>query len=205
MKIWAFLGFVLISCLMWRTFIEISQIYHVTAEQPYTTYASEARFDSIAYGVMFAFVARNGFRVKTLVSVAALVCGLGLLTLSLVVRDEFFENTIKLTVQGVGIFLIFTHLYLSRRISPLIALLEWKPIQVAGVLSYGAYLWHMEYLRGAEMLGIHVNELGTLRVAAFAIGGIALTFLAAYASRKLIATPALKLRARFGSHAVAGI
>ena len=113
---------------------------------------------------MFAFVARAGFRVKTLVSVSALVCGLGLLTLSLVVRDEFFQDTLKFTVQGIGIFLIFTHLYLSRRVSPMISLLEWKPIQVAGVLSYGAYLWHMEYLRGAEMLGIHVNELGTLRV-----------------------------------------
>lgn len=171
---------------------------------PYTYLASETRMDSIAYGALFALV-RDQFRRKGNVPgealrYGALALGLILLLGSLLYRSAEFRETFRYSLQGIAMFLIFFHLYSGGR-SLLEPILEFAPLKQLGILSYGAYLWHLEYVRMMEKF-VPMDSLRGLDLALYIISGTGLTFVVAYLSYTLLAKPAAGLRRRFGSHSV---
>lgn len=197
-----FFSAVLLGCLAWRTYLLVENVFPLTWTNPYTYMASEARIDSIAYGAVLAFLAQRDGRLSTGVGRLCVAIGLALMLFTLVIRDDLFRETIRYSLQGVAMMLIFAHLYLTRERSFLMPLLENPLMRWGGLLSYGAYLWHGEVIRVYEHFGLDLRAAGP---AARAIGipaGIALTFLIAFASYELLARPALRLRRKFGSHSV---
>lgn len=193
---------ILLGCLAWRTFLVVENVFPLTWTNPYTYMASEARVDSIAYGAVLAFMAQRDGRLSTWIGHACVAIGFALMLFTLVIRDDLFRETIRYSLQGVAMMLIFAHLYLTRERSFLMPLLENPVMRIGGLLSYGAYLWHGEVLRVYEHFGLNLRSAG---LPARAIGipvGITLTFLIAYISYQLLARPALRLRRRFGSHSV---
>lgn len=197
-----FFSAVLLGCLAWRTYLVVENVFPLSWTNPYTYMASEARIDSIAYGAVLAFLAQRDGRLSTGVGRLCVAIGLALMLFTLVIRDDLFRETIRYSLQGVAMMLIFAHLYLTRERSFLMPLLETPVMRMGGLLSYGAYLWHGEVLRVYEHFGLDLRSAG---LTARAIGipvGIALTFLIAYASYQLLARPALRLRRKFGSHSV---
>ncbi|MCA0401599.1 MAG: acyltransferase [Proteobacteria bacterium] len=173
-------------------------------QYPYPYLATETRIDSIAYGALFALfrhrALKTGYRPGALATYAALAAGLALLAFSLLWRDAQFRETFRYSVQGVAVFLIFFHLYMGAP-SPFEALLEWKPMRMMGVLSYGAYLWHLEIPRVSAKL-FPGAEFKGLSLALYIGVATALTFAIAWVSYRLLARPVAGLRRRFGSHSV---
>lgn len=196
-----FLGVILASLAMRIVWVHGDfPLWKVT--YPYTYLASETRMDSIAYGALFALIQRRaqerGYVPSKGVLYGALALGLGLLLASLAYRNPAFRETFRYSLQGIAVVLIFFHLYMGER-SFLQSILEWPPLKLLGVLSYGAYLWHLEYIRVMEKY-VQVASLSGTDLALYVISGIGLTFVVAYLSYELIARPAARLRRRFGSH-----
>ncbi len=197
-----FFASILLGCLAWRSFLVAMDTFPLTWTNPYTYMASEARMDSIAYGALFAFIAQGKRRAGPVASGVCLTGGIALLALSLAVRNPAFRETLRYSIQGIGLFLVFAHLYLSQQRSPFMGLLDSKVSRVGGLLSYGAYLWHGEVLRVFEAIGLGTRGQSLTAKLLFMPLGIALTFLLAWVSYRLLAIPALNLRKRFGSHTV---
>jgi len=116
------------------------------SEHPYTYVATDTRCDSIAFGCITAVLFRlwhgrsNGSRVGGLM---LLGCG-ALMVVSLVVRNAAFRESLRYSVQGLAMVMLFVGLYRSQAGDWLISLLENPIPRKMGVLSYGAYLWHLE-------------------------------------------------------------
>lgn len=198
----AFFLTVLIGCLIWRCFVVLADLFPISWTNPYTYMASEARMDSIAYGALFAFAAQKSWRASRMTSIAALCCGILLILFTLLVRNDVFRETVRYSLQGVGLFLVFTHLYLSSSRSFMMPILETRIARAGGVLSYGTYLWHGEVIRLFETIGLDTRE-GTAATKLVGIPlGIAASFAVAWVSYKVLATPAAGLRRKFGSHVV---
>ena len=191
----------LVGCLAWRCFVLTSGISGENWHLAYSYLASETRFDSIVYGALFAFIAQEKRRLSQPASGLALAAGVVLLLASLLVRDEFFRESLRYSLQGIGILLIFSHLYLSEKPSPLITTAEFPLLRWGGVLSYGAYLWHLEFVRFfSRVYEISAPELPFAKRLLFVAAGFVSTFLVAWVSYRCIAAPVLKLRRSFGSH-----
>lgn len=198
----SFFTIILLGCLLWRTFLVVENVFPLTWTNPYTYMATEARVDSIAYGAVLAFIAQRDGRLPVWTGRLSAGLGFALILFTLVIRDDLFRETIRYSVQGVGLMLIFAHLYLTTERSFLMPLLDNRVMQIGGLLSYGAYLWHGEVLRVYEHFGLDLRSAG-LSVRVIAIpAGIALTFLIAHLSYQALARPALRLRRKFGSHSV---
>ncbi|WP_158515703.1 acyltransferase family protein [Pararhizobium polonicum] len=196
----------LFGCLVWRYFVIVNEISGIDWQHAYGYLASETRFDSIAYGALFAFVAQRPERLSSSASGTTLVAGLILLLACLIVRDEFFRETLRYSLQGIGIFLVFSHMYLSASPSWLTRISEFTPLRIGGVLSYGAYLWHLEFLRLTHhFFNITPVALPIHQRLPFAVAGFACTFAVAWLSYRYIAKPVMRFRANFGSHTVVGI
>lgn len=173
-------------------------------QYPYTYLASETRIDSIAYGALFAlFMNRareRGYSASTWVQYGALALGGAILLASLLYREPNFRETTRYSVQGIGLWLVFFHFYAGKA-SILMPLLELKQMRWMGLMSYGAYLWHLEYSRIAALYW-PVETMSKGALAAFVILGILVSFALAFVSYQCLAKPVAKLRRRFGSHTV---
>lgn len=196
-----FFAVVLAGCLLWRIFLVVEDVFPLTWINPYTYMASEARFDSIAYGALLAFVAQRPARLPTLAGFAAFIAGMAIVIMTLAIRNDVFRETIRYSLQGLGLMLIFGHLYLAESRSVLMPLLANRFMQIGGMLSYGAYLWHGEVLRLYHFFGIDLRTGHVVAQLPYISAGIVITFAIAAASYQFIARPALNLRRKFGSHA----
>ena len=132
---------VCISCLAIRLIVairhpELLQLHHFY-------YRTECRLDSLAYGVILACLCELGWGRRLLLRLATwapFCASLAALLLTLILRDPFFRETLRYTVQGLAIatalpFILFRRTYIS-------SILNWKPVVVIGVLSYSLYVWH---------------------------------------------------------------
>ena len=175
------------------------------AVQSYTTVASECRLDSIVYGCLAAllFAWRPQVLARSRFSAAAGVTGLGLLLLSLAVRQEAFRDSVRYTLQGLGLMAAFIGLYATAGGRSVLQALEHPWLRRAGVLSYGVYLWHME-LRFAFLTNTR-HALDTLPLVERVPVALALSagsFLLADLSWRLV-RPVGRLRRSLGSHSAA--
>ncbi|RKF15974.1 acyltransferase [Altericroceibacterium spongiae] len=195
------LTIILIVCPIYRAFTLIENF-----PGHYTYYASEARADSLAYGCLLACLARYSEGAVALFrrfANPALPLGILVLLATLVLRNEFFRETIRYSLQGIGIGMIFIGLYYGS-LGPV--LLEWLETPIAdwlGKLSYAIYLWHFILLNVIDMefgvadmralpMGQHLLLTAVMTVISIAL---------AQASYLLVYQNFVRLRRNWGSHA----
>lgn len=193
--LWA-IWLLLLLPLIWRSYLWFA--FDLPWNHNYV--ATDARIDSIAWGSLLAVMLRARLEDgKTMlggwyIHPAWMVVGIGLLLVTLLVRDPDFRWTIRFTVQGVALFLILGNLLFDPRWGLAVKALEWEPIRYAGRISYGLYLYHMLVYRLVDM------ALPDSPKWLFAPVAITAAFAVAALSYRVIDDPMKVLRRRFGSH-----
>jgi len=174
------------------------------APESYTYTATDARLDSIAYGCLTALALWPSDTRSASISTAvrfALPAGGALLLATLMLRSPVFRETLRYSVQGVALSLIFIGL-MSADGAWLRKYLEYPALRHIGRLSYAAYLWHLEPLHVAEyLLGPDLFATSPYARPALIVVGGGATFAIAEMSHRWVYKLALDLRKRFGSHA----
>lgn len=172
----------------------------------YTYMATDCRLDSIAYGCLGALILwRFNAALAPLSRYLrwALPLGLSILLVSLAIRSPLFRETVRYSLQGIALVLIFFGLFTQWGRTTTLFLDAW-PMRWIGRMSYAAYLWHVELLYAVEhILGRDVGEMGLASKAIFTVAGCAVTFTIAALSHHCIYRRVLAIRRRFGSHATA--
>jgi peptidoglycan/LPS O-acetylase OafA/YrhL len=182
--------------LIWRT------IAWFVLKMPfeYNYVATEARIDSIAWGALLAVLLRRRLTDGKALQTAPFIhpvwflAGILALIATLLIRDEDFRWTLRFTIQGIALFLIFANLLFDPRWAFMVKILEWPPIRYLGRISYGLYLYHMLVYRLVAMLIPEANLLIFIPVALLASVAVAAL------SYRLIDDPVKAIRRRFGSH-----
>ena len=154
--------------------------------------ASETRFDSIAFGVLFAAICElspGGAVRRALCSRRALIVGVGMLLLSLAIRDGFFRDTLRYTVRSVGALLIVAPVVFSPDLKRLQKLANFPLVAWVGRISYSLYIWH----GAAFFFGSNMDIPDGFAMSFFEIGT---TFTLAVASYYLVEMPCLRLKKR---------
>lgn len=150
-------------------------------------YWTHTRFDAILFGVLLTIdQARGNARGGTW---PFFVAGLVAILVSLVVRDPLFRETVRYTVQGVGLFFIFKFLLEGGR-NAITALLESAPFKRVADWSYVLYLIHMPLLMAAE------HSLPHLPVPARFAAGLLAAFAFAAVMERYVERPLLHWRKR---------
>ncbi len=71
----------------------------------------------------------------------AFLFGIAMLIASLLPRSFLYKESLRYTLQGLALYLIFSFIIANIR-HPLVAWLEWKPLRYLGWISYVLYLSH---------------------------------------------------------------
>ncbi|MDD3935992.1 acyltransferase [Rhodoferax sp.] len=182
------LVFSLLIILMWRCYlvfdIGLANLKH------YRIYkASDTRFDSIVYGVLFALLSRQNIFLQFFKSKFSKITGLLLLMMSLLVRDESFRETFRYSIQGIGLGLLFQHLIFERSVFK--SILGLRLFVFFGEISYSLYLYHwlafvfVDYYFHDVSVGIKISTM------------ILLAVILATLSRYFVELPGLSYGARF--------
>jgi len=132
--------------LLWRCVLVFT--LHVPAD--YTYMATDTRLDSIAVGCLLG-VWLNPFLDAPLANGKSapwpwlLAAAVGVLLAAFVYRGPEFRESIRYTLQGIALFVVF---FCAIRFSgwPLFRWLEWRPIRLLGLISYTFYLIHQTAL-----------------------------------------------------------
>ncbi|WP_370673461.1 acyltransferase family protein [Pleomorphomonas sp. PLEO] len=196
-----FFASVFILGLAYRLFLVLGGHVDVLAQHPYTYLASEARFDSIAYGAALAFLCQRAWELSRGKGMAVGLAGGLLLLLTLLVRGDVFRETIRYSIQGVALLLVFTAIYRSAAWDWTMSILESSLFRRLGVLSYGAYLWHFEYLFLSGYVFGDVPPTSGAERLIFLACGLVFSFGAAELSYRFIAQPMQTLRHHFSMRA----
>jgi len=170
-------------------------------EGGYTYSATEARIDSIAFGCFMAYLLHKPIQKEWIerhllksryffFGVIAIVC-------SLLVRDLFFRETFRYSLQNVGLFLILSNILFNQAKIYSVArhFLSAKILTYIGKLSYSLYLQHwlsltiISYFLGANKLSI-----------AWQLAFWGLTIITTLVSYYVIEQPTLALRRKYGSN-----
>ncbi len=177
-----------LAALCWRLLVVVA--FHKT---DWTYSATDCRFDSILWGSVLALRNNPRFGDPTLAPARLrfpmFVFGLLLIGATLVQKSLLFRDTLRYTVQDVGLYAIFCFV-LTTMSHPTIRWLEWKPVRYLGWISYSLYLIHAFLL-----FILHRSFPGKLWMT-FPLG-LALAILYGTAMRYAVELPLQRLRARF--------
>lgn len=201
------LATILVVCLVWK--IAISTLGILPTH--YIEYATDTRFDSIAYGCLCAFIFRyypTIFNSSRQLRWAALILGACLLLIPMAGRSLFgsetlFQSAGRYSIQGIGFIMVFYYLY-STKSNFAVNVLERPALRFIGRSSYGAYIWHYALIYGfSQVVGFRKPEdlpilyqclcFSFAMIAAVAMGHI---------SARVFLSPFAPIRRRFGSVAI---
>lgn len=154
-------------------------------------YWTHTRIDSILFGCCLALwrnpaIDRDPWRPRAWHVAAAL----SVLALCFVVRDPFFRETARYSLQGGALFVLFAFAVQAGGVTARV--LDSPSLRVVALLSYTLYLVHMPALMLAEQIGLPAH----------ALFGVAASFAYAWAMYVLVERPLGRLRKRL--HARAG-
>jgi peptidoglycan/LPS O-acetylase OafA/YrhL len=178
------LGLRLLYAGLWPEYIEQLVIYHL----------SETRVDSIAYGVIFACLCEtSGGRrlIGMLTTRWALLVGILVMLASFAIRDDYFQNTWRFSMQGLALFPIIAGTVFAAPIPLANYLLNLPFVAWIGKLSYSLYVWHGGTL---FLFGALVSQVPDPWKGPFEL---AITFVLAVASYYVVEQPALRLGRKF--------
>lgn len=150
-------------------------------------YWSHTRFDAILFGVLLTIDQARGNKVGS--TWPFFIAGMVMLLVALTVRDEMFRETVRYTLQGVGLFFVFKFLLEGAR-TFINTMLETYPLKRVADWSYVLYLIHMPLLMAAE------HSLTVMPIwARFAVG-FSLSFAFAAATERYVERPLYGWRKR---------
>ena len=107
------------------------------------TYRTECRLDSLAFGVALACLCELDRGRRLLLRLATPAwCALGLVATigCLLLRDPYFRETLRYSIQGAAIVLVLNYVLFGAGRAA--SVLERRPFVIVGLLSYSLYLWH---------------------------------------------------------------
>jgi len=174
---------------------------------------TDTRIDSILYGCLLTLLLAGpaGARwLRRLTRPAVVAVAAVALLATFLVRDAFFRDSFRYTVQGLALMALVATVCFGTVPARLMRLLESRPARHVGQLSYSLYLLHPIAVSLAERAWVPAGaggEGGTLEaahLAAFVATAVPLSFLLAELSYRFVETPFLRWRRRFGSHPVEG-
>ncbi len=175
--------------------------------------STDTRLDSILYGALLASMLATRWSaplLRLLQSPLAFAFGTGLMAFSLLSRDPLFRDTLRFTVQGIGLFLLIGSVLFSARLSWLRRILSTRSANLVGRWSYSLYLWHPIVLLCVvsqlppTLWKASVDGSGFSPVWGFLATPLlfCLSLVTAAASYRFVETPMVAVRRRFGAHAV---
>ena len=174
---------------LWRCVL----VFGLGASVDRTYMASDTRFDSILFGCALAVglnpVLDRQSGHERLWKNVLLPIGVALLLFTFVYRAPWFRETLRYTVQGIGLTSVFVAAIRFPKSLPF-RLLNTRPVAFVGVLSYTLYLVHQVVL---YWVGFHLPMLGVLFRGLLALG---LSLLVALAIHQWIEKPAARVRRR---------
>ena len=133
--------------------------------------ATDTRIDSIIYGCLLAIhlhqqKLKSTQTVFSISEAVVIVVALLLLFATFAIRDQSFANTLKYTLQGLGLVILLRGIVLFPD-QYIFRLLEWKPVKLVGVFSYVIYLVHLPVIVKLKEWGVAPGAL--LFMSAFSI------------------------------------
>lgn len=134
-----FLFSLLIIILLWRIYL----VYHVGVESlahDRIYKGTDTRFDSILYGALLAIMVRYGNLYSILSNKLFFFAGLLILLMTLVIRDNNFRESLRYSLQGVAITIMFVHMIFSD--ANYLRFLKSRFFVFIGKISYSLYLYH---------------------------------------------------------------
>ena len=151
-------------------------------------YWSHTRMDSILFGSILAvwqnpLLDAQRWKPRAIHFMAAI----GLLLMTFVIRDNEFRQTVRYTIQGIALFVIFSFV-IDKRVGIIDKILTSRLFRWIGDTSYTLYLGHMAILAGLY----HVFGPGLLTT----VIGLALSCVYAQLMRMAVEKPILKWRRR---------
>ncbi|PSO16465.1 acyltransferase [Bradyrhizobium sp. MOS003] len=152
---------------------------------------SETRADSIAYGAMLACLVQiNPYHhiVKFLAGRTAFVIGTMVLLSSYAIRDPYFQNTLRFTIQGLALIPMLCGVVFGQPFPFLNSLLNQFIVRWIGQISYSVYVWHGGIIFLFSWWLFQLPNFLNLFLQ------LALTFVLAACSYYVVERPALKLR-----------
>lgn len=130
----------------WRCWLVFGQ--GIISDRTYI--GSDTRFDSMLFGCALAVWGNPALDFEeserpSLFEIAAAVVGVGLLLISFLLRDPAFRESVRYTLQGIGLYPLF---FVSVRHPRwfVMPFLNWRPMRFVGTLSYSLYLLHQVVL-----------------------------------------------------------
>lgn len=191
-RIWILFG-ALFGVAVWRCVcFEIVQRH---LEDVYFLYLTDTRLDSILYGCVLAISLQGGqsskiFPESYTASRLLMAACLFLLLVTFTVRDEFFRNCLRFSLQGIALGPLFYY-SMSPSGDPIFNILNFRIIRKIGELSYSIYLVHLTFIQAIFRFDWFDGE----RWIVFAISFLA-SFAWAAAVYQFIERPILPLRVR---------
>jgi len=185
---------ILALALFWRVFI-----YLKTALPPedYIYMMTDTRIDSLVWGCALSIMLHiHGAtkRLSWLIGYLPVIASIMAILASFVLRDESFRFTVRFTLQGAALFILFLNLFFSHKFRWAISVLEWKPLAWLGTISYALYLWHV------PIIDMCIRFLGE-RTHAYLLALPISIYMAAF-SYYIIEKRFMGLRKAFGSHGI---
>ncbi|KAF1045991.1 acyltransferase family protein [Xylophilus sp.] len=158
----------------------------------YTYHCTDTRIDSIAWGCLLAAwrpLAPGAARAR-----AAFAAGLAGLLLSLLLRDAYFRQVLRYSLQGASLYRVFLGLIHGAGLDGVRRLLSARPAVFVGRISYSLYLYHW------LAIVLLMNLAGPIALQPLWQAAYwTLAFAGACASYFLVERPTLRLRVRHGS------
>jgi len=185
---------VLGAVLLWRVFILTQTALPV---EDYTYMMTDTRIDSLVWGCLLSIILHVNQRAKILSLLKGYVpVAISVLMIlgSFIIRDYGFRYTIRFSIQGLALFILFYNLFFTAKFKWAISILEWAPLAWFGTISYALYLWHV------PMIDICVRYYGEQPIS-YVFALVLSLYLASF-SYDMVEKRFLKLRKLFGSHGV---
>jgi peptidoglycan/LPS O-acetylase OafA/YrhL len=155
--------------LLWRCTL----VFGLGASSFYLYNATDTRIDSLLYGCILGLWCNPAIDPSPNVSnrgwLGLCALGTGLLLVSFLWRDEVFRDTLRYSLQGLGLFPLFYCAVRYHRL-PVFAWLDFRPMRALGLVSYTFYLSHEASLELAR------KALGDGTLHAFAGFALAVAF-----------------------------
>ncbi len=176
--------------LIWRCVL----VYGMGASEVRTFYASDTRIDSLLFGCALAVYGNPMFESgpfsDRVVKCYLLPLGLGLIAFSLLYRDAGFRETLRYSIQGIGLIPIFIAAIRFPNWGAFRAL-NWGWVRFVGALSYSLYLVHFTVIQAIThyFSSAHKILLGA--------ASLVITFLLAYLIYRFVEIPFSRLRRVF--------
>jgi peptidoglycan/LPS O-acetylase OafA/YrhL len=142
-----------LSVLAWRAVAR----YGLGFSADHIEFATDCRLDSILYGALLrvGFETRwSGLLARLMRPKLVLASAIVAICMSFAVRDAWFRETLRYSVQGLALMPVFMAVLTGNPLGLARKVLSWRPMVVVGRLSYAIYLFHLFAHRVADASAI---------------------------------------------------